>query len=297
MTDKKKLVDELLTIVDQVYFDEKNASLLHQFLPQILRETDFVEASEAVEIARLLTEQMQTITGDTHLKVRYAPEDVQAVTDKKRHNEILHLQKTERDRILHNFGFQSVKILKTGVGYIRLTRFSDTQCAGEMARSVLYFVSNCETVIIDLRDNQGGHPSMTQLLASYFIEEDVLLCAFHYPKQNRSRELRSLVEVAGKKLLSQRLFLWINAGTFSAGEALAYSLQQMGRATVIGKPSRGGANICSREILGDSFVFIVPIGYPEDGQTQSNWEGTGVIPDIDFEGTEEELVLLVKEVV
>ena len=69
--------------------------------------------------------------------------------------------------------------------------------------------------------------------------------------------------------------------TFSAGEELAYNLQALRRATVIGETTGGGANPGEEFRINEHFEMFVPTGRAINPVTRTNWEGTGVKPDIE----------------
>ena len=73
-----------------------------------------------------------------------------------------------------NFGFEKVERLPGNIGYLKFNQFSDTEHAMRTAVSAMHFLENCDAVIIDLRENGGGSPSMIQLISTYFLEEPTI---------------------------------------------------------------------------------------------------------------------------
>ncbi|HET6980827.1 MAG TPA: S41 family peptidase, partial [Myxococcaceae bacterium] len=73
--------------------------------------------------------------------------------------------------------------------------------------------------------------------------------------------------------------------TFSGGEELAYDLQSLRRATLIGETTGGGANLTGGHTLDDWFVIAVPWARAVNPVTKSNWEGVGVRPDVATKAT------------
>ena len=67
----------------------------------------------------------------------------------------------------------------------------------------------------------------------------------------------------------------------SAAEDFCYSLQNLKRALVVGETTGGGAH-SSRgpQRLTPSFTAVIPVGRSVSPITKTNWEGTGVTPDI-----------------
>jgi C-terminal processing protease CtpA/Prc len=70
------------------------------------------------------------------------------------------------------------------------------------------------------------------------------------------------------------------ATTFSGGEQLSYDLQQLGRATIIGERTRGGANARKGFRVHPHLEATISVAEAVHPKTGTNWEGTGVTPDI-----------------
>ena len=69
--------------------------------------------------------------------------------------------------------------------------------------------------------------------------------------------------------------------TFSGAEAVAYCLQNRKRAIVIGERTGGGAHLSAGIPLPGGFGLSLPTGRAVDPLTGTNWEGTGVAPDVE----------------
>jgi hypothetical protein len=76
------------------------------------------------------------------------------------------------------------------------------------------------------------------------------------------------------------VFVLTSQQTFSGGEELAYDLQSLQRAVLVGEVTGGGANPARGVPLGDSFVAGIPFAHPVNPFTNANWEGVGVQPDL-----------------
>jgi hypothetical protein len=69
--------------------------------------------------------------------------------------------------------------------------------------------------------------------------------------------------------------------TFSGGEEMAYDLQALKRAVVVGEVTGGGANPGGGLVpLGKQFVANIPSGQGVNPITGTSWEGVGVVPDV-----------------
>jgi C-terminal processing protease CtpA/Prc len=74
--------------------------------------------------------------------------------------------------------------------------------------------------------------------------------------------------------------------TFSSGEALAYHLQSQGRGRIVGQRTPGAADHVTPVRLSRHVRALLPEARVRDAVTGTNWEGTGVVPDIPCEPAE-----------
>lgn len=136
--------------------------------------------------AEKLTEDLKSVSHDVHLVVSFSPNRVKELRTPKKINEEISEQKLQEMR-LNNFGFRKVDVLPGNIGYLDLGNFTDASYGGETAVAAMNFLSNASAIIIDLRNNGGGNPSMTQLIASYlFTSKPVHLNTFY----NRPADLQ-----------------------------------------------------------------------------------------------------------
>lgn len=69
--------------------------------------------------------------------------------------------------------------------------------------------------------------------------------------------------------------------TFSGAEEFTYNLKNLKRATIIGETTGGGAHPGDGFRIREHFGMFVPTGRAISPITKTNWEGTGVTPDVD----------------
>jgi C-terminal processing protease CtpA/Prc len=77
-----------------------------------------------------------------------------------------------------NYGFQKVEILPGNIGYLELRGFVPIEHARDAAAAAMGFLANADALVIDLRRNGGGEPSMIQFLTSYLFTERTHLNSF-----------------------------------------------------------------------------------------------------------------------
>jgi C-terminal processing protease CtpA/Prc len=61
---------------------------------------------------------------------------------------------------------------------------------------------------------------------------------------------------------------------------LSYDLKSLKRATLIGETTGGGAHVMAPHRIDEHFFIRVPFGRFVNPVTKTDWEGTGVEPDI-----------------
>lgn len=243
---------------------------------------------DARHFAMTLTRDLRNISRDGHLDVWFNPQLVlenrnAAGKQKELSAEVLQKQIKEAQR--NNFGFKEVKILDGNIGYLNLTSFTNPELGAEEAvTAAMNLLSHTDALIIDLRQNGGGHSTMVTLLASYLFDSKPVLLSDFYTRVGAKETLEqewTLPQVKGKKRPGTDVYILTAFRTFSAGESFAYSLQNYKRATIVGERTGGGAHIVTYKIVNDNFMIKVPFGRPVDPNTKTNWEKTGIKPDIE----------------
>lgn len=244
-----------------------------------------------VDLARQLTNDLQEISKDKHLMVVYNPTVIareNALTEKDRENEEAEWAKELVNNLKRdNYGFREVKILDGNIGYLDLREFVDPKYSSETLAAVMNFIKNTNAIIVDLRQNDGGSPEMVQLLASYFFSSDTIHLANHYNRpRNELTKSFTLSSVTGIRRPETALYILTSSKTFSAAEAFSYQLQHLKRAIIVGEKTAGGAHLTGSVIATDKFYVRIPQGRTTSPVTNSNWEGIGVIPDIEVSAGE-----------
>lgn len=123
---------------------------------------------------------------------------------------------------------------------------------------------------------------MVALIISYvFNSEPVHLNNFYSREDHFISQSWTLPYVPGKRYIDKPVFVLTSGRTFSAAEEFAYNLKNLNRATIIGEVTGGGANPGKIHQLTKHFSVFIPDGRAINPISQTNWEGKGVIPDIE----------------
>ncbi|PBI94608.1 Carboxy-terminal processing protease CtpB precursor [Flavobacterium sp. ACN2] len=280
--EKKAIVSAIKTHIGKSYIDLDLSKRMTIELDKNLKSNKYKEITSPVEFSKILTEDLQRISKDLHLKVRFEPEHITREKNIISQEAQLEMEKRMALQMAEiNYGFKEVKILDGNIGYLNLNQFADIKYAEETVAATMNFLSNTNAIIIDLRANGGGVPSMMQLLSSYFFyEKPVLLSDFYERETNEKTQLYSFENVKGKRSTDKPLYILTSKHTFSAAEAFTYTLKHLDRAAVVGEITKGGANRTKRINLNDGFTISLPYIQSINPVTKTNWEGKGVQPDI-----------------
>ncbi len=281
--EKNTIITSIKMHLMESYVDLSLSKKMVHELDKNFESDKYKKITSPAEFAKIISEDIQGISNDLHLKVRFEPERI--AEEKRTISEETKLE-TEKKVALQmseiNYGFAETKILDGNIGYLNLRLFADIKYAEETAASAMNFLSNTNAIIIDLRSNAGGVSNMMQLLSSYFFDETpVLLSDFYERKTDTKTQLYSLATISGKRSTNKPIYILTSKHTFSAAEAFAYTLQNFDKAVLVGELTKGGANRTKRINLNDEFTMSVPYIQAVHPITKTNWEGKGVHPNIE----------------
>jgi C-terminal processing protease CtpA/Prc len=140
-----------------------------------------------------------------------------------------------------------------------------------------------DALLLDLRGCRGGSPDMVALVCSYlFDDEPVHLNDLVTPAAGTVRQYWTVPQLVGPRFGgSKPIWVLTSPTTFSAAEELTYNLQQLGRAVVVGERTRGGAHPREGFTVHPHLEASVPIARAVNPVSGTNWEGTGITPDLE----------------
>ncbi|MFP2924495.1 S41 family peptidase [Pyxidicoccus sp. 3LG] len=277
---RAKIVARVAAALNETYVFPDVARKMEARLRQRLKAGAYDAFARSDALAEALTKDLQEVSRDQHLLIRYASAPLPDVASRGPGAPAAREQ-LRREQAAENFGFEKVERLSGNVGYLDLRAFRAAELAGETAVAAMGFLANCDALIIDLRENFGGEPSMIQLLSSYFFDRPTHLNDFHIRKGNTTRQFWTSAHVSGKRMTDVPLYLLTSQRTFSAAEEFAYNLKHLGRATLVGETTAGGAHPVEFRFLDDvQLLALIPFGRAVNPITGTNWEGTGVAPHL-----------------
>ena len=223
-----------------------------------------------------VTVRWRSVTGDWHLRVRVRHVTVQDTTTPEQARQAW----LERSRV-NSHGVAKVERLDGNIGYLDLTEIAPPGAGGRAIAAAMELVSNTYVLLFDLRRCGGGSPHGVIFWNSYlFPDADTHLNDIYDGASGETRQFWSAAYVPGERYLDRPVWVLTSGATFSGAEEFAYNLKNQGRATLVGETTRGGAHPTESFPITPTVEITVPTARSINPVSGTNWEGTGVEPDI-----------------
>lgn len=277
---RTKVIDGILKRLNDSYVFPEVAKKMEQSIRERVDKKEYDQITSAKQFATKLTEDLQGVSKDKHLRVRYSSEAIPERGPRREPTAAEREQRT-RDLTYMNHGFAKVERLPGNIGYLEFLNFMDEELGADTVAAAMNFVNGTDALIIDMRRNGGGNPAMVALVCSYlFGPEPVHLNDLYWREGNRTDEFWTKKEVSGKRYLNKDVYVLTSKRTFSGAEEFSYNLKNLKRATIVGETTGGGAHPGGVFRVTEHFGMFVPTGRAISPITKTNWEGTGVTPDV-----------------
>jgi hypothetical protein len=269
------VIDETARLLTEHYVFPETAEQLADLLRQRLAEGAY-DVDSAEELGRLVTADLQSVNGDKHLKLKYHADPVPPEQGEAA------LAAMRRDFDTSLGGAPRVELLDGGVAVVELApALFPLEWAAEPLGAALTLASPARALIVDLRGNLGGDPDTVAFVCGHLLDARTHLNTMHWRDGDRREQSWSPAHVPGARFGgSKPLYVLTSGRTFSGAEELAYDLQQLGRAVVVGEPTGGGAHPRDGWTVHPHLEATVPVGRSVNPVSGTNWEGTGVQPDL-----------------
>lgn len=287
--DQQQIVSEVSKLMNESYVYAETAKKMADLIQQKLKDGAYRTVTDPQAFANAISTDITSVSKDKHLhfvfdpqgaeetreRASQKPEEAQAAREKA-------LESSRRD----NYGFRKAERLPGNIGYLDFRQFAPAGQAGDTAIAALQFLANCDALIIDLRQNGGGDPTQIQLISSYFFPKTTHLNDIYYRNQDTTENYWTYPHVEGKRLSDVDLYILTSAFTFSGAEEFSYNMKNLKRATLIGETTGGGAHPTDAFLVHTDYVLLLPDARAINPITKTNWEGTGVTPDIQVPAVE-----------
>jgi hypothetical protein len=302
----REIVTTALTLLRANYVFPELAEQAAAAVEARLEAGEYDDLDE-ITLTELLTTHLQEVCDDKHLRVRLGggpmrhgpggpggpgpggpgpgapgPKQPHHLTngDEPGDHETRRLAMRKMGR-MDNFGIRRVERLDGNVGYLDVRRIPIPANAGPAITAAMELVAGTHALIIDLRHNGGGAPEGVVYWCSYLFEEHPThLNDIFHADTGETRQFWALPYVPGTRYVDRPVYVLTSSHTFSGGEDFAYTLQALGRAEVIGETTGGGAHPTRPFPISPAVHIGIPFARSINPVTGTNWQGTGVVPDV-----------------
>lgn len=234
-------------------------------------------SSDPTAFSTRITEDLRRASGDLHLRVRYTEEphipEKPGDTIREQNDRAEHCRRS-------GYGIASLQRLEGDVAIMDIRELVEPELSRSAYEAALASIADASSLIIDLRKCVGGDPNTVALVCSNLVDEPTQLSSIvprAAPEEHFWADPATYPSRFGGK---KPLFVVVANFTFSGAEMLAYDLQAMGRAVIVGEVTGGGANPCAFHWPSPNFSLLLPEASAFSAVTGGNWEGRGVVPNV-----------------
>ena len=238
----------------------------------------YPDGLDVPELAARVTEDLQSVNGDKHLRLLYSEEPL------REDDAAAGLAAMTDTAARTAGGIGRVERLEGNIGLVEITPilFPPT-LAGEPIAAAMTLVAGSSALILDVRRCRAGSPDTVAFLCSYLFGTESFYLNGVYHRANESiQQFWTQPYLPGRRYGPDRpVAVLTSATTFSGAEELAFDLQERGRATIVGEVTRGGAHPRVGFAVHPHLEATIPVARSVSPLSGTNWEGTGVRPDIE----------------
>lgn len=262
--DQDRIIDKIAQILEEKYIHAEVAREMVAILEK--NREDYYVLSEPRLLTRRLNADLFAVSKDHHVKVLYTGPGVDPMS--------------AFFTAESNYRFVKAETLTGNIGYLRMDEFSTHKEAIEVAEAALAFLANTDALIIDLRFNRGGSGDLATLMLSYFFEKPTVINRYFYRWTGKSSHYMTHKKVEGRRLVGKPLYVLTSKYTASAAEIFANTVKTFELGTLVGERTFGIANVADFAALENGFSLLFTHGEDKNPITGTNWQGTGITPDV-----------------
>ncbi|MER5635406.1 S41 family peptidase [Kitasatospora sp. NPDC002227] len=276
------IVEETARLTEEGYVFAEIGTGIATVLRDRLAAGHYHAAQDPEELGKLVTEDLQSVNGDRHLRLKFHPEEIPAKQDSAA------MAMMSRFGELSLGGVPAVERLTGGVVRLEIGPIIlPLSLAVEPLTAALNLVAGAQALVLDLRGCIGGSPETVSYICGYLFDERTHLNTLYDREDDAETQFWTPPHVPGPRFGgSKPLAVLTSKATFSGGEELAYDLQQRGRARVYGERTGGGANPRVGHTVHPHLEATIPVATAINPVSGTNWELVGVAPDVETDPAE-----------
>lgn len=314
---RAQVIEGVLKNLEDAYVYPETAKRMEEAIRERVAKKEYEGVTSAKTLARMLTEHLQLVSRDKHLRVNYRAEALaegEALPGAARVVRRMpggdggggnpspdgapvrriirepggaetpadgaRVVRRNPNDLTGNMGLEKVETLEGNLGLLEFSYFDASPEAGKKISDAMNRLADTDALVIDLRRCRGGASNAITLLMSYFFDKPVHLSDAYDRLTGDTMTFNSLAEVPGRRYGQKDVYILTSHFTFSAAEDISYTLKNLKRASIVGETTGGGAHPVMGRRLNEHFFVMVPFARYISPVTKTNWEGTGVEPDV-----------------
>lgn len=275
--ERQRVIDGAIANLIKYYIYPDIAQKMADALLAHKKSGDDDAATDGEVFADLLTKQMRDVSHDRYVMMVYStvtePENPPAPS-------LEDVSRYRKEMEENNCTFEKVKILEHNIGYLKFNAFPDASICRTTVVAAMASLNHADAIIFDLRDNPGGYANMVALIATYLFDHPTHLNDFYNRGEHSTEQSWTHPPVPGNRLADKPAFVLTSLSTSSAAEGFSYDLKMLKRATLVGETTSGRGHMGMGHRIDDHFTIRVPGMSVVNPISKTNWEGTGVEPDV-----------------
>ena len=303
---RRAVIDSTAVALERGYVDADTGRRIASHLRRRLRDGAYDARTDPTAFALAVTTDLKAINGDEHLFLQWGggmpsagpvpvmmppggappgagPVPVMVPPDRAPGvgpAPMMPTAGTAERRINH--GLRKLEVLPGNIGYLVVDEFAGGDGVADAIAGALRFLERTDAIIMDVRNNRGGHGEMSHQLFSHFLPATpVPTIRVRDRVRGVDEILRSDSVVPGPRRTDVPLYVLTSRATVSAAEEFAFVLQRLQRATLVGERSLGAGHMNTIAPVGHGFMLSVSFARVSDPVTGAEWEQVGVRPTID----------------
>ncbi|RFZ92289.1 hypothetical protein D0C36_12690 [Mucilaginibacter conchicola] len=274
----RSIVDTVCSRVEQVYVYIDKGKQISDHLHAQLKAGAYNKYTDPNDLSVIITNDMRKVCYDGHLAVQVDGSVPKGPVTKAPANPKPEPQPKPNDE--ENFNLKKIEILPGNVGYFRLDGFTANRDVWPVLENALHFLERSRALIFDVRYNGGGMPGTVNLLECYLFNKKTEMNGMIDRSGKDTTHIEADPEAVKNFTLNMPIYIITSRRTYSAAEDFAYGMQSVHRAQIVGDTTGGGAHPVQTIPVGYGLSVRIPCLRSYNPYTHTNWEGTGVIPDI-----------------
>jgi hypothetical protein len=317
---RTQVIEGVLKNLNEAYVYPETAKRMEEAIRERVAKKEYEGVTSAKALAQMLTQHLQLVSRDKHLRVNYRAEALpegEALPGAARvvrrvapgdgggggnpspdgapvrriirepngaetpaDNSPPRVVRRNPNDLTGNMGLEKIETLEGNLGLLEFSYFDASPESRKRISDAMNKLADTDALVIDLRRCRGGASGAITLLMSYFFDKPVHLSDAYDRLTGDTMTFHSLAEVPGRRYGQKDVYILTSHFTFSAAEDISYTLKNLKRALIVGETTGGGAHPVMGRRLNEHFFVMVPFARYISPVTKTNWEGTGVEPDI-----------------